>query len=150
MDSDGQLVVRIEPTEEVERVPESTEIFYEETDDSNALTLETDTYMSEIGKICCLKNSLVSYKHELFVVNIEGGEQIQFVRPLPGGGFEILSEEEAANFLEVIESDTAEADTEHLLSDKDSPQILITQDEDGQLMVEGTPLQFLLGDNNQQ
>jgi hypothetical protein len=32
----------------------------------------------------------------------------------------------------------------------DSAQIIITQDEDGHLMLEGTPLQYLLEANNQQ
>ena len=74
------------------------------------------------------------------------GEQIQFVRPLPDGRFEILSEEDAACFLEAVEDESKPEDG----IDKDSAQILITQDEDGQLMVEGTPLQLLLGANNQQ
>lgn len=31
--------------------------------------------------------------------------------------------------------------------DRDTAQIIISQDEDGQLLVEGTPLQFILGNS---
>lgn len=81
-------------------------------------------------------------------------EHIHYVRPLPDGGFEILAEDEAASFLEIVEDDSSSQCTSGVATDgsnnyEDSAQIVITQDEDGHLMVEGTPLQFLL-DNTQQ
>jgi hypothetical protein len=73
------------------------------------------------------------------------------VRPLPDGGFEIVAETEAANFLEIVEEDSSHSgDASNNSSLMDSAQIIITQDEDGHLMLEGTPLQYLLEANNQQ
>lgn len=82
---------------------------------------------------------------------LENDEQVHFVRPLPDGGFEIVAESEAANFLEIVEEDSSRSgDASNSSSLMDSAQIIITQDEDGHLMLEGTPLQYLLGANNQQ
>jgi len=120
MDEDGQLVVRIEPTESDENLETENPIEFE-----NPEAVECGSFDLS-GEI--------------------DGEQIQFVRPLPDGRFEILSEEDAACFLEAVEDESKSEDT----IDKNSAEILITQDEDGQLMVEGTPLQLLLGANNQQ
>lgn len=73
------------------------------------------------------------------------------MRPLPDGGFEIVAETEAANFLEVVEEDSSRSgDASNSSNFMDSAQIIITQDEDGHLTLEGTPLQYLLGANNQQ
>lgn len=73
------------------------------------------------------------------------------MRPLPDGGFEIVAETEAANFLEIVEEDSSHSgDASNNSSLMDSAQIIITQDEDGHLMLEGTPLQYLLEANNQQ
>lgn len=78
-------------------------------------------------------------------------DQVHFVRPLADGGFEIIAETEATNFLEIVEDDSSRSgDASNSSSLMDSAQIIITQDEDGHLMLEGTPLQYLLGANNQQ
>lgn len=70
------------------------------------------------------------------------------MRTLPDGGFELVAEEDACNLLEIMEEDGSRSgDTQALM---DPSQIIITQDEEGHLMLEGTPLQFLLGGGNQQ
>ena len=62
-----------------------------------------------------------------------------------------MAESEATNFLEIVEEEsTNSGDASNSSSLMDSAQIIITQDEDGHLMLEGTPLQYLLGANNQQ
>ena len=78
-------------------------------------------------------------------------EQVHFVRPLPDGGFEIVAGAEATSFLEIVEEDSSRSgDASNNSNLMDSAQIIITQDEDGHLMLEGSPLQYLLGTNNQQ
>ena len=139
MDEDGQLVVRIEPTESDENLETENPIEFENPE---AVECGSFDLSGEIGILTVYLTLLEVFFNNLF----SDGEQIQFVRPLPDGRFEILSEEDAACFLEAVEDESKSEDT----IDKNSAEILITQDEDGQLMVEGTPLQLLLGANNQQ
>lgn len=127
MDSNGHLVVCIEPTEE-------------------ANPLNTQKIEDEVGN--GMEQKLA-----------DEVEHIQFVRPLADGGFEILTENEAANLLEMIDDGTSHVKEEQHYREEDnaaqltvdnnqedgeSAQIIISQDEDGQLLLEGTPLHFLL------
>jgi len=136
MDQDGQLVVCIEPTEN-------------DADDASSNDTLPQAALAEE------QTTVVDDNCEL---NVQLDEQIQFVRPLPDGGFEIITEEEAASFLEIVENETqAAARADQLTAlmeaaddddeDRDTAQIIISQDEDGQLLVEGTPLQFILGNS---
>lgn len=78
-------------------------------------------------------------------------EQVHFVRPLPDGGFEIVAEEDATNFLEIVDESVSHCeDASSSSSLVDSSQIIITQDEDGHLTLEGTPLHYLFDSEQQQ
>ena len=81
------------------------------------------------------------------------------MRPLSNGEFEIVAEDEAASFLEIVEEGAGEDGDESRENGsgnfEEAAQIVITQDAEGRLLVEGTPLQFLLeasggGDGQQQ
>ena len=154
MDQDGQLVVCIEPTEDdEEKTVDAAGLQTEGTARQSMVSEATSELNDTIGKCWHYRNIGHQLVILFFFADYADGEQIQFVRPLPDGGFEIISEEEAANFLEIVdgEGQTAagtENETANLFlnsDDRDTAQIIISQDEDGQLLVEGTPLQFLLG-----
>ena len=145
MDDDGQLVVRIEPTVEDQKLVTSSHEPHESGPSHSIPAEEVSEMTSELG-IHLTMYCLINYKN--IVVD---GERIQFVRPLPDGGFEIISEEEAASFLEIVDGDNHNDDgcLGDLLSEKDGAQIIISQDENGQLLVEGTPLQLFLETNDE-
>ncbi|XP_046460087.1 zinc finger protein 343-like isoform X3 [Daphnia pulex] len=133
MDEDGQLVVRIESIDVDQKVLDSIE-----TPCRQENAVEISSFRNEVANACEVTSDLEN-------------EQVHFVRPLPDGGFEIVADTEAANFLEIVEEDSSRScDASNNSSMMDSAQIIITQDEDGHLMLEGTPLQYLLEANNQQ
>lgn len=132
MGDDGQLVVRIESIEVDQKILDSIE-----TPCRQENAIEVSSFKDTISNSCEPTAELEN-------------DQIHFVRPLPDGGFEIVGETEAASFLEIVEEDSSRSGDASNSSLMDSAQIFITQDEHGHLMLEGTPLHYLLGANNQQ
>ena len=110
MDENGQLVVRIESIEVDQKVldaieppcvedPIATSPFKDEILTSSS-ELPTDFGMAWILY-------LVLNRNQFFFQITERDEQVHFVRPLPDGGFEIVAETEATNFLEIVEDDSS-------------------------------------------
>ncbi|KAI9558792.1 hypothetical protein GHT06_015581 [Daphnia sinensis] len=132
MGDDGQLVVRIESIDVDPKILDS---------------IETPCRQENAIEVSSFKDVASSAGEP--TTELED-DQIHFVRPLPDGGFEIVGETEAASFLEIVEEDSSRSGDASNSSLMDSAQIFITQDEHGHLMLEGTPLHYLLGANNQQ
>lgn len=148
MDEEGQLVVRIESIESNE-VDQTLLDSLEPSREEDSI----DSVALEAGDSPSMSVFFTILRYSAYItICIWTWDEVHYVRPLPEGGFEIVAEEEAASFLEIVEDN----DRVHVHSGdlganfEDSAQIIITQDADGHLMVEGTPLQFLLESNNQQ